>query len=392
MKQESPQRTSLEMIPGGSMKQSRCSRTALALFGAATLLIGCAGDPEVNPADLARQRFAVISLAGGEMQHVHNGFTRLDSFETIQNIWSWQLDDILVSRAASAVRAMTGADVVVPGIDRAAFEHVYDRGLTQKLLTGGHPLDWENIAPQLRSVAAANRASRVVALVRVQDDAYRGFGTYTSTSAGDNRAAYASLGIYLIDAATGEEIAHSWVTQQQSVNFFHPMPHPKGMPWVVVPKNLSTKKPEEMTSEEQSELRDVFLQLASSEAIGDGVAGLFGVQRRYVPEDAQRAGATPQPSGATVPATRPTMYRAADSPSAGGARRSMSPEGSAMAVAAQGALLRGRPAMDAPAVASLAAGTPLQLSTHLQNSSGNWWYAATPNQSGWIAEKEMQRR
>jgi hypothetical protein len=361
------------------------SRLSAYILFVAAFLGGCAEEPTVNPAEAARHRFAVISLAADEMQHVHSGLTRLDSFDTRNDMRSWQLDDALTARTADAIRRTLGADVVTPAVDRAALaQQVYDFNATLKFFTGMRPPNWEEAASALRSVATANRADRLIVLLRVPDGAFRGFGTYTSISITDNRGAYASIGIYLIDGSTGQEIAHSWIAHPRSVNPFLARPYPKDLPWVEVPKALSTKTPAEMTPAEQSQLREVFLQLVNDDAMSATAARLFGVPERRV------AASMPQPRPAAAPP--PARARSqASTPASGGFKLSSPQPAQRAAIAGQGARLRGRPADDGPIVQQLAAGTPVQLTSQLENSAGVWWYISAPTDTGWVLQSELQQ-
>jgi hypothetical protein len=76
-------------------------------------------------------------------------------------------------------------------------------------------------------------------------------------------------------------------------------------------------------------------------------------------------------------------------PSSGGFKFAR-PRALQSAVAVQGATIRGRPADDAPVVQELGAGSAVELSTHLENASGIWWYVTSQTISGWIRQTDLQ--
>ena len=242
-------------------------------------LAGCASGPLQSPSEMAHHRIAVIALAAEQLRHEHVGITRLDSFDTHQDIRSWQLDDLLARRMANAIHATLGSQVVVPDVDRSALDHVYDVNGALKLLTSLRPPNWDAIAPELQRIAALNQADWVVVLLG--PDA---LGTETSVRAGDHSAAFADINLYLIDGKSAKELAHDWVAKADKR--WDGSVAPSNFPRMEIPKALASKPVAQMAPYEQEQLRSAFVQMLNGAVMGSSVARLFDVPVRYVPDDA----------------------------------------------------------------------------------------------------------
>ena len=124
---------------------------------------------------------------------------------------------------------------------------------------------------------------------------------------------------------------------------------------------------------------------ANAEVIAHAASGGTRYRPRSAPESADSTAATTE-----VRADPAVLKVLPQSATPTHASKAGDPAHSAMTRG--GASVRKRPTPDGPVMQMLAAGTPIQVTTQLQNKSDTWWYVTSPVDGGWISGNDLQMR